>query len=237
MDFYNWGGCVTIPRKMDRPHLLLASQSPRRRELLQLLGLPFEVAVADVDEEPRADETPAQLVTRLSRAKARGVTFDGPRSALVIACDTIVALEDGYRESEILGKPRDPEEAAAMLRRLRGCRHVVYSGLTVLTGDGRASTKLAETHLRMRPYTDSEIEAYVATGDPLDKAGSYAIQHAGFDPVESVEGCYASVMGLPLCHLARCLRRRGRPPAGDVPSACEAHTGHRCTVYQEFLGS
>ena len=216
-------------------HLILASQSPRRRALLKLLGLPFQVTVADVDETPRADETPAELVARLSRAKASGASLDGHGDALVIACDTIVALEEGSDESLVLGKPRHSREAAAMLRRLRGRSHVVYSAITVSDRAGGASTELAKTRLTMRAYTESELEAYVASGDPLDKAGAYAIQHRGFHPVKRIEGCYASVMGLPLCHLARCLRRRGRAPTADVPTACQSYTGHRCMVYEEIL--
>lgn len=211
--------------------LVLASQSPRRRELLALLGLPFEVTVADVAEVPRADETPAELVVRLSRAKASAAASDIGGDALVIACDTVVALED-----EILGKPGDAEEAREMLRRLRGRCHVVYSALTLLRVDGRRTTALAETEVTMRAYTEAEIAAYVASGDPLDKAGAYAIQHDGFHPVDELRGCYASVMGLPLCHLVRCLSAFGVEPSTDVPSACRAHTGCRCRFYPRVLG-
>lgn len=226
---------------MSERRLLLASRSPRRRELLQLLGLPFEVATASVAETPGEDETPIELVTRLSRAKAesRGISLvgsEGDRDALVIGCDTIVALEDGSGGAHILGKPGNPREAIAMLRLLRGRSHVVYSGVTVLEPGRRTATALAETRLTMRAYTDSEIAAYVATGDPLDKAGAYAIQHRGFRPVEEIQGCYASVMGLPLCHVARCLDHWGHAPAVDVPSACQAHTDRRCAVYHKIIG-
>jgi MAF protein len=148
----------------------------------------------------------------------------------VIGCDTIVALE-----RDILGKPRGANEAEAMLQRLRGRSHFVYSGITLLDSVDRAVTELAETRLTMRAYSETEIRAYVASGDPLDKAGGYAIQHEGFHPVDEIEGCYASVMGLPLCHLARNLRNWGIEPAADVPTACRAHTGHRCVVYQEIM--
>jgi MAF protein len=215
--------------------LILASQSPRRRELLTLLGLPFEVTTADVRETPKADETPAELVARLSRAKVHGAELDGEGCPLVIACDTIVALEDEPAQAEILGKPCDPGDARAMLRRLRGRSHVVYSAATVWDPARGAATDVVETRLTMRLYSEAEITAYVASGDPLDKAGAYAIQHEGFDPVEEVEGCYASVMGLPLCHVARRLRRRGVEPAKDVPAACQTHTGHPCRAYREIL--
>jgi MAF protein len=211
--------------------------------LLHLLGLPFEVTAADVAEVPQADETPVELVTRLSRAKAENAKIGDAKlnshgKALVIACDTVVAMEEADGGTRILGKPRDAEEAVDMLRLLRGRSHLVYSAVTALERGQRTATELAKTHLTMRAYTDSEIAAYVASGDPLDKAGAYAIQHQGFHPVKEIEGCYASVMGLPLCHLTRLLLRWGYPPAADVPAACEAHTGHRCeAVYQEIKGS
>ncbi|MFW6115451.1 MAG: Maf family protein [Chloroflexota bacterium] len=222
---------------MSEHELILASRSPRRRELLKLLGLPFVVTASDVPETPTADETATQLVTRLSRAKARDIKLNGRRRALVIACDTIVALEAGPSQMEILGKPRDSEEARVILRRLRGRSHVVYSAVTLRSPASGATSDLVETRLTMRQYSEDEIEAYVASGDPLDKAGAYAIQHPGFDPVDDIDGCYASVMGLPLCHLARRLRQRGVKPSSDVPTACQAYTDHRCAVYQEIMRS
>jgi len=222
---------------MSNWHLILASQSPRRRELLRLLGLPFQVAASDVREIPMAEETPAELATRLSRAKARAVQLNGRRNALVIACDTVVALPDGPAETRILGKPRDAAGAEAMLRRLRGRYHVVYSAATMWEAGRGAATDLVKTELTMRRYSDDEIEAYVATGDPMDKAGAYAIQHQGFQPVADLEGCYANVMGLPLCHVARRLRRWGVELAANVPAACQAHTGHLCSVYGQVWTS
>jgi septum formation protein len=228
---HHCGGCPALSLEMSDPRLLLASQSPRRYELLRLLGLPFEVTAADVDETPRADETPAELVCRLSRAMADGaqllVWYD---DTLVIGCDTVVALR-----GDILGKPRSADEAGAMLHRLRGHHHHVHSAVTLLDRFGQATTQLAETRLTMRAYSDAEIQAYVTSGDPLDKAGAYAIQHEGFHPVAEIKGCYASVMGLPLCHLARGLREWGIEPATDLPTACQAHTDHQCVVYQEIL--
>jgi len=222
---------------MSEPRLLLASQSPRRRELLALLGLPFEVTVANVAEVPRSGEPPAALVTRLSQAKARAACSErGRRGAacaetIVITCDTVVALDGA-----LLGKPRDAAEATTMLRRLRGRHHAVYSAVTLLeTATGHALTDVAETRLAMRAYSDAEIAAYVASGDPLDKAGAYAIQHPGFHPVAEIQGCYANVMGLPLCHLTRCLHAWGVEPPRDVPVACQANTGHRCTVHTGIL--
>lgn len=214
---------------MDMPRLLLASQSPRRRELLGLLGLPFDVAVPDVAEIPRPGEPPDRMAMRLSLAKARALADQA--TALVIACDTIVAFQ-----GQPLGKPSDADEAAAMLRRLRGQSHTVHSAIALLdTTSGRASTDVAETIVTMREYTEAELVAYVATGDPLDKAGAYAIQHQGFHPVARLAGCYANVMGLPLCHLTRSLRARGVFPPSDVPTACQTHNDHACPVYRAIL--
>ncbi|MBN1977988.1 MAG: septum formation protein Maf [Anaerolineae bacterium] len=210
--------------------LLLASQSPRRRELLALLGLPFETAAPDVDEAPRAGEVPAALAARLSQAKAQACSNG---HSIVIACDTIVA-----HEGQVLGKPRDKDEAVEMLRRLRGRSHSVYTAVTLLRkADNSILTDVAETLVIMRAYTDDELAAYVASGDPMDKAGAYAIQHPGFAPASDVQGCYANVMGLPLCHLTRCLCRWEVGPQQDVPTACQSHIDHCCTVYPSILNS
>ena len=221
-------------------HLLLASQSPRRRELLALLGLPFDATVPDVVEIPQPDELPTALVARLSQAKAR-VTGErnqvfqkkpGLKPPIIVACDTIVTLD-----GELMGKPRDATEATAMLRRLREQhQHIVYSAITLLEPTtGRSLTDMAETRVTMRPYTDDEIAAYVASSDPLDKAGAYAIQHPEFCPVAKLQGCYTNVMGLPLCHLTRCLNAWGIKPPRDIPAACQLSTGHTCTVYVDIL--
>jgi septum formation protein len=221
--------------------LLLASGSPRRRELLNLLGLDFEVTSPSVDEVPLADEPPVSLVARLSRAKARAACPSSSpdaavyRRTIVVACDTVVALD-----GELLGKPGDAIEATTMLRRLRQrSSHAVYSAITLLAlNTGRITTDVAETQVTMRAYTDAEIVAYVASGDPLDKAGAYAIQHAGFRPVAGLQGCYANVMGLPLCHLTRCLRAWGiksPPHVSVVPQVCQTHVGYDCPVYSAIL--
>jgi len=228
---------------MNTRALLLASRSPRRRELLSLLGLPFETTVPNVIETPQAGEPPDLLAVRLSQAKARAACSrrqappeqrgQGLRTgdAIVIACDTVVALDGA-----LLGKPRDATEAAAMLRRLRDRSHTVYSGITLLEPfTGRIVTDVAETQVKMRAYTDAEVTAYVASGDPLDKAGAYAIQHPGFHPVAGLQGCYANVMGLPLCHITRHLRTWEIEPSGDISTTCQAYTGHHCSVHTTIL--
>jgi septum formation protein len=225
---------------MNTHHLLLASQSTRRRELLALLGLPFETTAPNVVETPQTGEPPAALVARLSQAKARAACSEqqtpsgsspSVENTIIIACDTVVAMD-----GEMLGKPRDATEATTTLRRLRRQTHAVYSAITLLEpATGHTLTDVAQTKVTMRPYTDAEIDAYVVSGDPMDKAGAYGIQHPGFHPVTELRGCYANVMGLPLCHLARCLRAWGAAPLRDVPTVCQASTGHNCPIYETIL--
>jgi len=209
----------------------LASNSPRRRELLRLFGWVFVSRPAEVDESPLPDEPPQAYVLRLAECKARVVAEGAPEEALVLAADTTVVVD-----GTILGKPADSNQARAMLRQLRGRRHQVYTAIALVRRrDDLRLTDLGETDVPMREYTDDEIEAYVASGDPLDKAGAYAIQHAGFKPVERLDGCYANVMGLPLCHLARSLPRAGIPVSVDIPAACQGFLGYRCPVYSQIL--
>ena len=271
----------TSPETGDGPLFILASTSPRRRELLALLELPFIVVLPEspsstpplsarqtdpaatpaghggIDETPLPGESPADLVQRLSRAKARAVAARLPSlkppdlaaqdgGAIIIAADTEVASG-----TEILGKPANPAEATDMLKRLRQEQwHYVYSGLTVVRWSGRdrletdlttagqtdrsapASspgmiTRLHQSKVWMRAYTDAEIEAYVASGDPLDKAGAYGIQHKTFAPVERLEGCFASVMGLPLGELAAALAEL-RVSLPEVAPRCNRYSAYPC---------
>jgi septum formation protein len=175
--------------------LVLASASPRRRDLLQLLGLRFEVRPAEADETPRPDEAPAALVRRLATAKAAAVV-SGTGDEVVIAADTVVEVDGAT-----LGKPADPDDAAAMLRRLSGRTHRVLTGLAVRHGAG-AATAVVVTAVSFTALTEADIAWYVATGEPLDKAGAYAIQGAGGVFVERIDGSYHNVVGLPLAELA-----------------------------------
>ena len=212
---------------INNSNLLLASQSPRRRVMLALLGLPFDVTTADIDETPLDRESPIALVARLSQAKARAIQSE----ATIITSDTVVALE-----GQLLGKPADATEATATLKRLRARPHHVYSGVTVRhSPSGRILTDVARTEIVMRNYTDTEIATYVASGDPFDKAGSYAVQSTQFHPAAQINGCYANVMGLPLCHLTRCLRTWHITVPADIPAACQEYTGHTCPVYAAIL--
>ncbi len=180
--------------------LILASQSPRRRELLERLGLHFTVRAADLDESMDAARPPAEEVARLSAEKAAAVD---PGSAVVIAADTVVVLD-----GRVLGKPRSADEAAEMLRALSGRAHQVMTGVTVRRG-GRAETDTVVTDVHFRPLTEREIAAYVATGEPMDKAGAYGIQGLASIFVDRLDGDYYNVMGLPLCRLCRMLRAAG----------------------------
>lgn len=209
--------------------LILASGSPRRHAFLNALGLSYAIHVADIDEETRKGEPPHDLVARLSREKAYAVAAVHPE-AIVIGADTIVTLDE-----ELLGKPAGPVEAAEMLRRLRGRAHVVYSGVTVCAPGGPPRTAVVGSTVWMRDYAESEIAAYVASGDPLDKAGAYAIQNERFQPVERMEGCYASVMGLPMQVLADLLEEAGVHPPVAPPLPCEAVTGMPCCAGHERL--
>ena len=213
----------------EKPALVLASNSPRRRQLLALTGLLFVVSSADVDESLLENETPSDYVLRLAEKKARAIQADA--SQVVLGSDTTVV--DGM---DILGKPADDAEAIAMLTRLRGRTHQVYTGAALLRmSDGLLLKDLCVTDVPMRDYSDDEIRAYVATGDPLDKAGAYAIQHPEFHPVASMSGCYASVMGLPLCHVTRMLRKMGIDTNADVPMGCQQLLEYRCPVYEKIL--
>jgi len=185
--------------------LILASGSPRRRQLLSCLGLPFRVVVPDVDEEApsTANLTPEKMAEALAGAKALSVAQREGRG-LVLAADTLVV--DG---ETVLGKPRDAGEAAAMLRRLRGREHRVITGLALVDA-ARPSVSLLDhvmTVVRMRPYSEEEIAAYIAPREPFDKAGAYAIQNQEFRPVVSYDGCYCNVVGLPLRAVVRLLQK------------------------------
>lgn len=184
--------------------IILASQSPRRRELLAQMGVPqFEVVPALGEEIASPGLSPAQLVEVLSRQKAEEVAVQAGPDDVVIAADTVVAVDGA-----VLGKPRDPADAARMLSLLSGRAHTVYTGVTVRRGTFSRTAHEA-TQVRFRPLTQSEISAYIATGEPMDKAGAYGIQGRGALFVEGIEGDYYNVMGLPVCRLGRILARLG----------------------------
>jgi MAF protein len=183
--------------------LILASSSPRRRTLLAALGIPFEVRQPHIDETQAPGEDPFTYVRRMSQEKALAIAGTLSAPATVLAADTIELAADttGMDASVgILGKPIDADDARRILRHLRGRDHTVCTAFT-LTRIGASPLTLTDdvrTTVTMREYSDAEIDAYIATGDPFDKAGSYAIQHEGFRPVAYIEGDYNNVVGLPL---------------------------------------
>lgn len=184
------------------PRVILASQSPRRRDLLSLIGIPHTVRPADIDETVRPGEGPISCVERLAREKAERIadTDDPWKDApVVIAADTIVVIDD-----RILNKPVDVADARAMLRALQGRTHAVHTAVCVVRGVRRAAG-LASVQVRFRPLRDDEIDAYIATGEPMDKAGAYGIQGYGATIVDHIDGDFFAVMGLPLVTLVRLL--------------------------------
>ena len=187
--------------------LILASQSPRRRELLGLTGLDFTIRVADIDETMDLSKAPYDEVARVSRLKALAVARK-PED-VVVAADTIVVCDH-----QVLGKPRNEADAFRMLRLLSGRDHQVMTGMTVLRGD-EVITCTEVTDIHFRDLSDGEIRAYIATGDPMDKAGSYGVQGGGALFVTRLEGDFYNVMGLPVCRLALILRQFGLPVMGE----------------------
>lgn len=179
-------------------NVILASQSPRRKELLGLLNIPFTVCVADIDETPDSSLSAAEDVARLSRLKAAAI----PKADddLIIAADTIVVYE-----GRLLGKPTDTQDAHKMLQLLSGNQHQVMTGITVLYRD-KQITHTEITDVFFKTLTEEEIDAYIASGDPMDKAGSYGIQSGGAVFVEKIKGDYFNVVGLPVCKLSQILK-------------------------------
>ena len=202
-------------------NLILGSQSPRRRELLERMGLDFRVLTAEIDETKYETEDPEASVRRICEAKARAVAArlrreqaSGPDAPLVLSSDTIVVLD-----GRILGKPHDEAEAKAMLRALSGREHAVYTAFTLYRpGVGaEPETHCEKTWVKFRPLSEAEIAAYVATGEPMDKAGAYGIQGRGMMLAEGIRGDYFTVVGLPVCALTQALKRYGIDPLRPSP--------------------
>ena len=187
--------------------LILASASPRRKELLGLFHVPFVIRVADIDETMDPNASPAHEVGRVSRRKALAVSRED--DDVVIAADTIVVCA-----GQVLGKPHSPEEAVETLKLLSGRDHQVMTGVTVVRGD-RAETFTEVTDLHFRDLTEKEIRAYVATGEPMDKAGSYGIQGGAALFCSHMAGDYYNVMGLPVCRLGETLRKMAPDMMGE----------------------
>jgi len=178
--------------------VILASQSPRRKELMGLFHIPFTIRVPDADETMDPAQSPAQQVAQVSRRKAEAATRQP--GDVVIAADTIVVCD-----GQILGKPRDEADASRMLHLLSGRDHQVMTGMTVLRGD-RCLTCTEITDIHFRPLSDREIDAYIRSGEPMDKAGAYGIQGGAALFADKMVGDYYNVMGLPVCRLGQLLR-------------------------------
>ena len=194
--------------------MILASQSPRRRELLGQMGFSFTVRPAKGEELPHPELTPAQLVEELARQKALEVSAEAASDDVVVAADTVVAID-----GKVLGKPHDKVHAAEMLSALSGREHTVYTGVAVKRGE----TLLVEheaTQVRFRPLTEREIDLYIQTGEPMDKAGSYGIQGYGALLVEGIRGDYFNVVGLPICRLGRMLAQVGEDALAQCAQKC-----------------
>jgi septum formation protein len=188
------------------PPLILASASPRRRELLRLLGHPFRVVVSEVAEPPFAGGDPVEYAVLLARAKARQVAEGRRRPAVILGADTVVELD-----GRVFGKPRDGAEAAAMLGALSGRTHRVITAVALLGPQEEEETAAVQTAVTFRTLRPDQIARYVATGEPLGKAGAYAIQGRGAALVTGLTGDYFNVVGLPVATVATMLARRGYP--------------------------
>ncbi len=220
--------------------LVLASNSPRRKQLLALGGWTFSVLPIQIDENPRDGEAPREYVLRLAEDKAHAAASQTPPGKWIIAADTTVADQaipaGQVLPPVILGKPVDATDARQMLRRLRGRTHQVFTSLVVLRAHERAFlADCCVTDVTMRNYSNAEIEGYVDSGDPFDKAGAYAIQHREFNPVQELHGCYANVMGLPLCLLRRMFDQLGISSPGQAQFACLHTPQEHCSITPEMV--
>jgi len=186
----------------------------------------------NVDESPYPGEIAGDYVLRMAETKVQAAAAAGLEPGqIALAADTTVVDGD-----KLLGKPADRYEAVQMLQELRGRVHHVYSAIAIyLPEQKRLLTDLCVSAVPMRAYSDSEIDAYIESGDPFDKAGAYAIQSRTFQPVINFAHCYASVMGLPLCHLVRTLRKAGIAPVMDVAAACQQALSYDCPVFDSIL--
>jgi septum formation protein len=189
--------------RQNKPELILASSSPRRQELLREIGVPFQVHAANINEDQNAGEAPIEYALRLAREKAEAVAAQYPQS-YVLGADTIVVLN-----GEVLGKPQDHADAARMLRLLSGCAHEVTTAVSLIAPGTLAETRASTTKVYFREIAEAEIQQYVAGGEPMDKAGAYAIQGGASRWTDRIEGEYSNVVGLPLSLVTEMLKLTG----------------------------
>jgi len=215
---------------------ILASQSPRRQSLIKLLNYPFSVLVADVDESLITHPDPKVNVVKTAVFKATTIAQKiQSKDKIIIAADTTVALA-----GQMLGKPRNAEDATTMLKALRNQDHEVHTGFVLLNlQNGQQVEKVTTAVVTMRNYTNKEIADYVASGDPMDKAGSYAIQHPLFKPVAQLNGCYTAVMGLSMCDLILALDELNIPRQANLTAVHQSHqvanTYFPCPIYEKYI--
>jgi len=216
---------------MNLPPVWLASASPRRQSMLGWMNLEFKIQAAEIDESLGPGELPMEYVSRLAREKAAAASKKIRANGLILAADTAVVLN-----RDILGKPLNKGEAEKMLKALRNQSHQVITALILLETQQAVSTiETCTSIVHMRNYSDDEISKYVESGDALDKAGAYAIQHPQFNPVDNLIGCYASVMGLPLCHLERNLRKFSDYQPVPINAVCQKFLDYTCPIHQRIL--
>ena len=209
----------------------LASNSPRRREMLAWVDWELEASAANIDESRHAEESAREYVIRLAEEKAGYPIPEAGSDDVVIAADTTVVLDE-----EILGKPVDEREAFEMLSRLRAREHWVMTAIAVRSGaTEHVYCDICRTCVQMREYTDEEIKQYIASGDPMDKAGGYAIQSTTFHPVVNLNGCFASVMGMPLCHLERTLIKFSIYKPSGLALVCQNHLKYNCSITDRVM--
>ena len=213
--------------------MVLASQSPRRSELMKLFDFSFQVEPANIDESKNKTESPNSYAKRLALSKTLKVSQNHPRDSIVIGADTVV-VQDNY----VMGKPDTNSEAHSMLMQLQGKTHQVVTAIAIHFNKlGTTTQELCETSVQMRNMTEEEVAEYVYTGDSLDKAGAYAIQNVEFQPATPLGGCLANVIGLPLCHMTRALQNNNVIVDTDIAEKCQNHIGYDCPVYASILQS
>ena len=199
--------------------------------MLTWAGWHLETTSSNGDEIMLENEAPVQYVRRVAEIKSRVVLEKAADSDIIISADTIV-LHDG----KILGKPKDAQDAAAMLTSMRAREHWVMTAIAVRRAHQKsARLELCRSKVHMRAYTDTEMQSYIDSGDPLDKAGAYAIQESNFHPAQDFQGCMASVMGMPLCHLERMLRRSRDYAWTDWPSICQKKLEYTCPITNRVM--
>ena len=208
----------------------LASNSPRRREMISWLGWSFYSVPSNIDESVKPAEMALDYVKRLALTKSQARIEAAQAGDNILAADTIVVLD-----GTILGKPADAQQAREMLRALRNRQHQVVTAIAVRQEGGPIIQDMCVSNVRMRDYLDDELETYIASDDPFDKAGAYAIQSSDFHPVVDFSGCYASVMGMPLCHLERTMRKIPGYSYCGMAEICQKNLKYKCPITNRVM--